>query len=104
MKKIREIRSGNDTIIIKEVETRGDLRRFIRFPDRLYKGNSSYCPNLMLDEEENLRRDKNPAFEYCEARYFMAYKNGEPAGRIAAILNKRFNEVWGAEMPALFQI
>lgn len=95
MKKIREIRSGNDTIIIKEVETRGDLRRFIRFPDRLYKGNSSYCPNLMLDEEENLRRDKNPAFEYCEARYFMAYKNGEPAGRIAAILNKRFNEVWG---------
>lgn len=77
MKKIREIKSGNDTIIIKEVETRGDLRRFIRFPDRLYKGNSSYCPNLMLDEEENLRRDKNPAFEYCEARYFMAYKNGE---------------------------
>lgn len=95
MKNIREIKSGNDTIIIKEVESRGDLRRFIRFPDRLYKGNSSYCPSLMLDEEENLRWDKNPAFEYCEARYFMAYKNGEPAGRVAAILNKRFNEVWG---------
>ena len=80
MKKIREIKSGNDTIIIKEVETRGDLRRFIRFPDRLYKGNSSYCPNLMLDEEENLRRDKNPAFEYCEARYFMAYNIQGPMG------------------------
>ena len=94
MKNIREIKSGEDTILIKEIESRADLRKFIRFPDRLYKGNKSYCPSLMLDEEENLRKDKNPAFEYCEARYFMAYKNGKPAGRIAAILNKRFNEVW----------
>lgn len=94
MKHIRTIKNGENTIEVKEVETNAELRFFIRFPDALYKGNKSYCPSLMLDEEANLRRDKNPAFEYCEARYFMAYKNGKPAGRVAAILNKRFNEVW----------
>lgn len=86
--------TGSDKIDIYEVETTRDLKRFISFPDRLYIGNPNYVPSLMMDELENLRRDKNPAFAYCDARYFMAFRGKEPVGRIAAIHNKRFNEVW----------
>ena len=79
---------------IYEVTSTSDLKRFISFPDRLYIGNPNYVPSLMMDEMENLRKDKNPAFEYCDARYFMAFRGKEPVGRIAAIHNRRFNEVW----------
>ena len=81
-------------IDIYEVTSTSDLKRFISFPDRLYIGNPNYVPSLMMDEMENLRKDKNPAFEYCDARYFMAFREKEPVGRIAAIHNRRFNEVW----------
>ena len=81
-------------IDIYEVTSTSDLKRFISFPDRLYIGNPNYVPSLMMDEMENLRKDKNPAFEYCDARYFMAFRRKEPVGRIAAIHNRRFNEVW----------
>lgn len=81
-------------IDIYEVTSTSDLKRFISFPDRLYIGNPNYVPSLMMDEIENLRKDKNPAFEYCDARYFMAFRGKEPVGRIAAIHNRRFNEVW----------
>lgn len=81
-------------IDIYEVTSTSDLKRFISFPDRLYIGNPNYVPSLMMDEMENLRKDKNPAFEYCDARYFMAFRGKEPVGRIAAIHNRRFNEVW----------
>ena len=77
-----------------EILSVSDLKRFIAFPDRLYIGNPNYVPSLMMDEMENLRKDKNPAFAYCSARYFMAFHGKEPVGRIAAIHNRRFNEIW----------
>ncbi len=81
-------------IEIRRVDGRRDLKRFIEFPISLYKGNPYWCPPLILDEYNALRKDRNNAFEYCEADYFLAYKEGRLAGRVAAIINPRANEFW----------
>ncbi len=75
------------SVQIQEVQSIRDLKTFIRFPLSLYRGNPYYVPLLEADELNTLRRDKNPAFEYCQARYWLAIRDGQPAGRIAAILN-----------------
>jgi hypothetical protein len=79
---------------LREVVNRADLKCFVMFPERLYRGHPYYVPKLVGDELNLLRSDRNPAFEYCEARYWLAWKNGEPAGRIAAIINRRYIETW----------
>jgi GNAT superfamily N-acetyltransferase len=79
---------------IKEVIDRKDLIAFIHFPHELYRGNPYWVPNLTFDELNTLRRDKNPAFEHCEARYWLAYRQGKVVGRIAAILNRKHVEKW----------
>lgn len=84
-------------IHIEEVESRRDLKRFVAFPSTLYRGNPCWVPPLRLDEMNTLRKDKNPAFEFCDAAYWMAFRNGEPVGRIAGILHRRFNEIWGVK-------
>lgn len=81
---------------IKEVATTGDLKRFIRFPHGLYRGNPYWVPPLFVDEYRTLRRDANPAFENCEARYWLAYAADRVVGRIAAILNRPYIEKWRA--------
>jgi GNAT superfamily N-acetyltransferase len=83
------------TITLREVSSPGDLKTFINFPLVLYKNNPYYVPALFFDEKNTLSRDKNPAFEHSEARYWLAYKEGEVAGRIAAILNHKHIEKWG---------
>lgn len=80
---------------IKEIVTRSGLKEFVRFPLNLYHGNPYYVPLLNSDEMNTLRRDKNPAFDHCQARYWMAYKNGKPAGRVAGILNRLHLQRWG---------
>ncbi len=80
---------------IKEVRTRDDLKSFIEFPFSIYKNNRNWVPPLLMDEYHTLRSDKNPAFEYCRARYWLAYKDGRLAGRIAGIINRRYIEKWG---------
>jgi hypothetical protein len=82
-------------IRIEEVKTAKQLKTFVAFPDQLYRGNPFYVPPLHFDELATLRRDKNPAFEYCEARYWLAYRDDKIAGRIAGILNKAYIEKWG---------
>jgi len=82
-------------IEIKEVLGRGDLKKFVKFPCKLYEGNKYWVPPLLFDEMNTLRSDKNPAFEFCEAKYWLAYRNGEIAGRIAAIINQKYVEKWG---------
>jgi len=82
------------SIEIKEVLTNSELSKFIRFPYTLYKNNAYWVPSLDLDEKRTLTKTKNPAFEFCEARYWMAYKDGKIVGRIAGIINHRANESW----------
>ncbi len=85
-------------VTIKEVKTKRELKQFIRFPFFLYKDNSHWVPPLISDEIKTLSATKNPAFEFCEATYFLAYKDGQPAGRIAAIINHRANEIWNNKL------
>ncbi len=80
---------------IKEATTLKEIKSFIHFPFELYQGNPNWVPTLMFDEFNTLRRDKNPAFEYCEAKYWLAYRDGGIVGRVAAILNRRHVEKWG---------
>lgn len=81
-------------IIVKEIKTKSDLRKFIAFPDKLYKGNKYRVPQLHMYERAALDPKKNPAFEFCEAKYWLAYKNNKIAGRIAGIINHKSNEIW----------
>jgi GNAT superfamily N-acetyltransferase len=82
------------SIKIVEVNDRASIKKFVKFPINLYKGNPYYVPSLVLDEMETLNPLKNPAFDFCEQKLFLAYKDNQIAGRIAAIINHRSNEVW----------
>ena len=79
-------------IEIKKVTNSQQLEQFIQFYYDLYRGCEHAVPFLYSDEMATLRRDKNPSFECCEAEYFLAYKDGQVAGRVAAIINHRANE------------
>ena len=82
-------------IEIKRVESKKDLKTFIDFHYDLYEGNEYDVPNLFSDEMNTLSKDKNAAFEFCEAEYYLAYKDGKLAGRVAAIINHKANNKWG---------
>lgn len=81
-------------VTIKKVSTKRDLKRFIRFNYELYKHNPYSVPDLYDDMLNTFNKQKNAAFEFCEAEYFLAYKDGKLAGRVAAIINRRANETW----------
>ena len=81
-------------VTIKKVSTKRDLKRFIRFNYELYKHNPYSVPDLYDDMLTTFNKQKNPAFEFCEADYFLAYKDGKLVGRVAAIINRRANETW----------
>ena len=70
------------------------LDTFIQLHYDLYRGNQFEAPNLYRDEVNTLSRDKNSAFDFCEAEYFLAYRDGKVVGRVAAIINHRYNEQW----------
>ena len=82
------------SVQIKRVETKKDLKDFIEFHYDLYEGNQYDAPNLYSDELKTLSRDKNAAFDFCEAEYYLALKEGKVVGRVAAIINNRANEKW----------
>lgn len=84
-------------IEIKKVESHRDLCKFIDFHNELYKGNPYHVPNLYFDEMNTFRKDKNAAFDFCEAEYFMAYRDGKAVGRVAAIINHSANKKWERE-------
>ena len=81
-------------IEIKKVASKADLKKFIRFNYEFYKDNPYAVPDLYEDMLATLDPKKNPAFEFCEADYFFAYKDGKLVGRVAAIINHRANETW----------
>ena len=82
------------SVQIKRVETKKDLKAFIEFHYDLYEGDPYDAPNLYSDELNTLSRDKNAAFDFCEAEYFLALKEGKVVGRVAAIINNKANEKW----------
>jgi GNAT superfamily N-acetyltransferase len=79
---------------IRQATTKKDIKKYIRFPDKLYKGVRNYVPDLKSDEYSMYFPETNFAFEYCDAKFFLAYRDGEIVGRIGAIVNRRANELW----------
>ncbi len=82
------------SVEIKEVTTRHQLRTFVNFPEKLYKDNPYYVPPLVFDQMDTLDQKKGAAQEFCDSKLFLAYKDGELAGRVAAIVNHKANEQW----------
>jgi GNAT superfamily N-acetyltransferase len=79
-------------VSVRPVRTRRDLSQFIDVPYRLFERDPVWVPPLRLDIEITLSRTKNPFFEHAEAEYFLAERDGEVVGRIAAIENRLHNE------------
>lgn len=82
------------SVVIKTVSSKKDMKVFVRFANKLYKGNRYYVPSMPFDDLNTLDKDKNGAFDFCEAEYYLAYKDGQVAGRVAAIVNHKANQTW----------
>lgn len=83
------------SVEIKKVSTPRELKKFIRFNYEFYKGNPYSVPDLYDDMLNTFSPAKNAAFDFCEADYFLALREGKIVGRVAAIINHRANETWG---------
>lgn len=81
-------------IEIKEVNSNRDLKEFIDFPELLYKNSPYYVPPFFFDQKDTLNPKTNPSSSFCESALYLAYKDGKPAGRIAAIVNTKANAQW----------
>ena len=79
-------------INLSEVSSKKELRKFVNFQFDLYEDNRYWVPPLKKEELFLLDREKNPAFEFCETKYWLAYKENKIVGRIAGIINHKFNE------------
>ena len=82
------------SIQIKKVTNGEDLKSFIEFHYDLYAGSPYDVPNLYKDEWNTLSKDKNAAFDFCEAEYYLALKDNKIVGRVAAIINHKANQKW----------
>ncbi len=82
------------SLTVQKVTSKDELQQFASFANRLYKGNPYYVPAMVRDEMQVLDRGHNPAFEFCDADYFLALRDGRVVGRVAAIYNPRANEAW----------
>jgi len=81
-----------ENILIKKVVSKKDLKKFILFPWKVYKDDQNWVPPLVMDFKEKLDKKKDPFFKHADMELFLAYKNNEVHGRIAAIINRRHNQ------------
>lgn len=86
------------TVEIKKVSNKAELKKFIRFNYEFYKDNPYSVPDLYDDMLNTFSPQKNAAFEFCEADYFLAMRDGKIVGRVAAIINHRANETWNKKV------
>ena len=89
---------------IREVKSKSDLRRFVAYPNKLYRDVPQFMPPLRGEDMADWDRKKNPAFEYCDAKCYLALRNGEIVGRIGAILSRRSNEKWNKQRMRFTQV
>lgn len=89
---------------IREVCSKAELRQFVDYPNQLYRDVPQFVPAFYGDDLADWDKSKNPAFEYCEARNFLAWRDGEIVGRIGAILSRKANETWGTNRMRFSQV
>ncbi len=92
-------------ITIRQLDTRSahDVQDWIALPHRIYADAPLWVPQLDKDARFQLNREKNPFYLYGHADFFIAEKNGVPAGRIAVLDNRRLN-IWRGERTAFFYL
>ncbi|HDP94081.1 MAG TPA: hypothetical protein ENN40_01840 [Candidatus Aminicenantes bacterium] len=81
---------------IQTVESKKQLKQFVKMPFHFFKDNPCWVPPMIMDEMETLDSQRNPAFETAESKMLMAFRDGEPVGRIAAILSHAANEKYAS--------
>lgn len=81
-------------LIVKEVTTSKELKRFFKFPYELFKNDKMWVPSLLIDEKTTFNKKKNPSFEFCDCKIFMAFRGNKAVGRIVGIINKKANIIW----------
>lgn len=79
-------------VTVREITERKDIKTFIAFANNLYKNNPYYVPDMFSSQVNDFDREKNPAYEYCDSKCFLAYRDGKLVGRIAAIYNTHANQ------------
>lgn len=89
---------------IREVLTRGDLRQFVDYPNQLYRDVPQFVPAFYGDDLADWDKEKNPAFRYCDARCWLAWRDGEIVGRIGAIISHKSNETWNTNRMRFTQV
>lgn len=82
------------SIIVREINTKKEFRLFATFANKLYKGNKYYVPTMPFDDLAVFDKNRNAAYEFCEAAFFLAYDGNRIAGRVAAIINHKANAAW----------
>ena len=92
--KTEEKKEKIGTVEIREVKTKRELKKFVGYPSVLYRDVPQYVPAFFGDDMADWNKKKNPAFNYCEAKCFLAYRDGKIVGRIGAILSHAANEKW----------
>jgi len=83
---------------IDTVTSRSDLKRFIRFPWKVYSGDPNWIPPLLAEMKAKLDRAKNPFFEHAEMELSLARRGEEITGRVAAIVDENHNRVHGEKV------
>lgn len=85
------------SVEITKVSSKKDLKIFVRFANRLYKGNPYYVPSMPFDDMGTFDPKQNGAFDFSEAELYLARRDGEVVGRVAAIINRKANESWNVD-------
>jgi len=85
------------SVEIRLVRTKKEMKTFVQFANKMYKGNPYYCPTMDSDEYATFDKKNNPTLEFCTYELFLAYKGDECVGRIAAFINPIANEKWGCK-------
>ncbi len=80
-------------IIVKEVQSRSELREFIYLPAKVHRGEPAWLPPLYSDEWHLFDKNRNRSYLYADAAFFLAWKNNKPVGRIMTLVNNRYNEI-----------
>ncbi len=86
-------------VSIKEITTHRGLRDFVHFPNELYKDNPVYVPQIEMIDINTFDPAKNRAFEVCDAKFWLALdENGKTVGRVAGIINHKYNDKVGKKI------
>ncbi len=94
---INKMKQGinNMSINLKKVDSRRELKTFIKLPEKIHKNHPTWIPPIYMDEWKYFDPKKNKAFSYSDSLMLLAYKEGQPVGRVMGVINHRYNEARG---------